>query len=335
MRTLLRVLGGLILATLILLVAVFFWFQSYIVHTLDGVRLDIPFLRGILDDIPYIIEDEPELPDLPFLVLPVIPETPEPDEPPTDLPPFRSVFLAASDLEGMPDVNLTLEGFRADAVLLAVNDETGRLWWTSDTETAVGYQLYGTGEIGEMLEDVGSQFSRSALLVGFHNELLATRNPAAALDGFPGWVNPQETAMRDYVMDLGLELARLGFDEIVLTDFAFPLGYPTAEDAVILDFLQDFAAALATLDVSLSVLTHEHDWYDPDGGVYFRPALYRLADVVVRFYCILEPRTLTDGERYDALMAAVQSVLGGGTGRFVPVGTGSGPDEGNWTVRVS
>ena len=39
------------MAVILLFVMAFFWFQRYIVYTPDGIRLDIPFWRDILDEI--------------------------------------------------------------------------------------------------------------------------------------------------------------------------------------------------------------------------------------------------------------------------------------------
>lgn len=337
MRTLLRVGGVAVLATALLLVVVFFWFQSYIVHTPDGIRLDIPFLRGILDDIPDYAQDEPFPFEPPISIEPIAPIEPGETPPEIDLPPFRSVVVSGADLETMPDPNLTLEGFRADAILVALNDETGQLWWASGVDLATSYALNGEGDLAPLLDSLDPEFGRSALLFGFHNELMAQRNPPVSLDGVAGWLDPRDVTMRDYLMDLMLELARLGFDEIVLADFTFPPDYPSPADGVILDFLRDLVSALGTRDVTLSVLTREADWYDfeDEATPFFRPGLFQLADIVHRFYCVLELETIADPDRHAALMAAVQSVLGSGTHRFVPIGQGGGPEEGNWAVALS
>jgi hypothetical protein len=56
-RLILKILFGLVLSAVLLAVVVFFWFQSYIVYTPDGVRLDIPFLnRG---EVTQITEEAP------------------------------------------------------------------------------------------------------------------------------------------------------------------------------------------------------------------------------------------------------------------------------------
>lgn len=46
-------------AIMLLFAIVFVWFQRYIVYTPDGIRLDVPFLRGILDEIPPEARREP------------------------------------------------------------------------------------------------------------------------------------------------------------------------------------------------------------------------------------------------------------------------------------
>ncbi len=47
LRLILKIIFGLALIAVILATVIFFWFQTYIVYTPDGVRLDIPFLdRG-------------------------------------------------------------------------------------------------------------------------------------------------------------------------------------------------------------------------------------------------------------------------------------------------
>jgi len=334
LRTLLRVLGVSLLVTLVLVVALFFRLQRYIVHTPDGIRLDIPILRGILDEIP-------EWSDEPFPTPP--PPTPTPSADP-ELPPpppeaFRGLWVRGETLETAPDWNQTLEGFQADALLVAMNDETGRLWWESDVDMASRFALSGEGDPGPILETIDEEFGRSALLFGFHNQLMANRNPPMALEGAEGWLDPESIEMRDYLMDLALELARLGFDEIVLIDFTFPQNYEEADDPLILNFLRELSVALGTLDVALSVMTRAEDWYTPEYDPeedtpppLFRPNLALLLDIVSRFYCLLDPETLAEEDRFEALLTAAQSVLGNEMHRFVPVGTGSGPEEGNWVM---
>jgi len=334
LRTLLRVLGVSLLTIILLLVVVFFWFQRYIVYTPDGIRLDIPFLRGILYEIPEDAQDEP-FPFLPPWATPTDPDLPVLPDGPT-LPwvgPMRGVLVSGETLAAGSNWDQALENREANAILVAMNDETGRLWWASEVDTAIRFALYGEGQPGPILETIDPEFGRSALLFGFHNELMATRNPPVALDGAEGWLDPRNLEMRDYIMDLALELGRLGFDEIVLVDFTFPPNYAGANAAVIVNFLRALSQALATLDVRLSVMVGERDWYDPYGEALPLPSVDQLLEVVDRFYTVLEPETLADAERHSALMAAVETTLGIEIPRFVPVGSDEVPRDGNWVVR--
>jgi len=329
-RALLRVLIGLILVVCVLAVVIFFWFQRYIVHTPDGVRLDVPFLRGISDEISEFDDEIPfEDPR----------ETPEPtpderSEPQMPTEPFRAVWVAESVIETIPGWSLSLGGLRADAVLIALSDETGRLRWDTDVEMASRFALSGENDLAPLLFDIGEEVSRVALLYGFRNQLMAQRNPPAALAG--DWLDPRNIEIRDYIMELGLELGRLGFNEIVLTDVLFPLDFPVEADAAaLISFLREFAAVLSTIDVSLSLMTRESDWYVPeDGTTSRRPSWAVLAEIITRFYCVLDVETTTDEERFDEFMQTVHTALGGSSHQFVPTGLGSGPELGNWMVRV-
>jgi len=320
------VLGVLAITVCVLVVVVFFWFQRYIVHTPEGVRLDVPFLRGILAEIP----EWPEEPDYP----------PEDDsaevmgpgyQPPEEAEPtdFRSLWITGADLETVPDWEMALAGFHVDGILVAMSDATGQLQWHSQVPLAISYGL--RSEETPDLSAMGDEVHRAALLFGFQNRLLAERNPPLALRD--GWVDPDDPEVRRYVAELARELGQLGFDEIVLADWAYPPG-GRGDAAVIIEFLRYLARALAAMGVELSILTQEADWwYDLQGETpIYRPEFGALMDVVSRFYCLLEPETAMDPDRIDGLQAVARSVLGRGYYRFVPVGAGSGPEEGNWVV---
>ncbi len=50
LKIFLKIMLSIILIVVVFAIVVFFWFQSYIVYTPDGIRLDIPFLHS--DDVP-------------------------------------------------------------------------------------------------------------------------------------------------------------------------------------------------------------------------------------------------------------------------------------------
>ena len=328
LRALLRVLGILALLAVVLFVVVFFWFQNFIVHTSEGIRLDIPFLREILDEIPEDASPDPIPPPV---------ETPSPaigdpnDEPdtPIQVDDFRMVYFQGTDLSNVL-WEFALEGF--DGALIAMNDDSGMLWWDTDVPYAQSFELSGTGDPAPYLEQMGEDTRRSAILYGFQNRLMATRNPPIALtDDF---LDPANVTVQSYVIDLALDLVRLGFNEIVLTGFSYPPDYQSGEtDQILLDFFAELANVLRVAGASLSIMTQEADWLDAYGDpVNFHPSLTALAPIVDRFYCILRPETTLDSPQFVALHTAVEAVLGQESHRFVPGAPGLRLDEGNWIV---
>ena len=333
-RALLRTLGFSVLALAVLLVVVFFQFQRYIVYTPDGIRLDIPFLRGILDDIP---EDASPYPILPPAEAETPADTVEAYVPDVSVTaePLYTVWLSGAQLADVPDWEAALYGFGANAVLVSMNDASGALWWDSAVTLATSYALTGEGDPRPVLEAMGADTQRAALLYGFQNRLMAQRNPPVALT--EDRLDPESAEVQAYLTDLALELVQLGFDEIVLMDFAYPPGPGASAEAIPLDFLSELANALSAAGAELSLMTREADWLDPEESENdaspLRPDFRRLSAIVSRFYCLLEPETLTDEARLAALDASVQAILGHAElYRFVPGGPGFRPQAGSWMM---
>jgi len=323
-------LGILALAAALLFVVVFFWFQSFIVYTPDGIRLDIPFLRGVLDEIP---EDAS-----PYPILPPVEETPPPlvtppdeSDTPIEIDDFRTVLVRGADLSNVT-WELAIHGLRVGSVLVSMNDSSGMLWWDADVPYAHSFELSGTGDPQPYFEQMGEDIQHSALLYAFRNQLLAQRNPGLVLtDDFLDPANPDVQA---YVTDLALDLVRLGFDEIVLTGFVYPPDYRNAEtEETLLSFLTDLSRVLRAAGSSLSIMTQEANWIDAYGDpVALRPGFETLAPIVYRFYCLLAPETTPNSEQFEALLSIVETVLREDAHRFVPGVSGARPDEGNWIV---
>jgi len=336
----LKVLGISVLVLTVLAVGVFFHAQRFIVYTSEGIRLDIPFLRDMLDEIP---EDAS-----PYPIPPPIP-TPDPIwqgmEPgqEEEAEPFRTVWLTGPVFEAVPDWEAILWVAEADAVLIEVNDGTGRLWWDSEVELAIGYDLTGAVSPRLLLPAAGEDTWRAALLVTFSNQLMALRNPPAALGDHDDpwfWLDPENPDIRAYIRDLALELADLGFNEIVLADFTYPPDAPVEldqqeQDAVILGFLTELAQALGRVDVALSLMTTERNWIpaDEESIIPPQPSLQALSEIVFRFYCALEPETVESAARQNRLLAVARDVLGDDyLRRFVPGGSGEMPETGSWMM---
>lgn len=330
MRTLLRFLGILTLTAALLFVVVFFWFQSFIVYTADGIRLDIPFLRGMLDEIP---EDASPYPILPAESPPPLSDPEVEPALPIEIDDFRTVFVRGADLSDIA-WELAIHGLEVDGVLISMSEPSGMLWWDADVPFAHSFELAGAGDPTPYLEQMGSDITRSALLYTFHNPLLTTRHPGLALTD--DVLDPAHPDVQTYLTDLALDLIRLGFDEIVLTGFALPQNDQDEEeepDQHLLSFLSELSRTLRLAGGTLSIMTQEADWVDAYGyPAAFHPRLETLLPIIDRVYCILSPDTIPASEQFTALLTAAESVLDHAMHRFVPGAPGTRPDEGNWIV---
>lgn len=322
-RTFLRLLGVFIAAAAILLIASFFWLQNFIVHTTDGIRVDAPFLRGIMGEIPAAS----------ILPYPLPPEaspspTPSPVVTPEPLPPGvyeRVLHVPAGNLDAILDWGQTLNSFDANAVMIPLNTPDGYLWWETEIVFAHSYLLAGNGRIDLILDQIDPDVRQSALLYTFHNSLMAERNsPAARGDN---WLDPTHVDIQAYLTDQALELVALGFDEIILQDFYLPTEYQLANDnADILLFLETLAFALSEVNASLSLMVREADWII-DGGLDFT----ELAEFITRFYTQLDTETVQNEARFVTLYTRVSQVLAADTDRFIPFAIGTVQD-GNWVL---
>ncbi len=135
------------------------------------------------------------------------------------------------------------------------------------------------------------------------------------------WLDPAKPAAREYVCALAREIAELGFDELLLTDFSYPtegkinkINYntdvPLANNLDLL--LSDLNAALEPYDILLSVEVPESvaaGAPDTVAGL----DLNRLAGRVDRIYAA------TTADRVTALADVVSKAAGNdGTAEFVP-----------------
>lgn len=135
------------------------------------------------------------------------------------------------------------------------------------------------------------------------------------------WLDPAKPGAREYVCALAKEIAELGFDELLLTDFSYPtvgkinkINYNTEaalEDNLDL-LLTDLDAALEPYDILLSVEVPEKviaEGPDTVAGL----DLNRLVNKVDRIYAV------TTAEKVESLSGAVAQAAGtDGKTVFVP-----------------
>lgn len=265
---------ALILAILAALaVAALLWGQKYFAYTDGGLRLTFPFLQ-----------QEERTPADPGTVDVVIEEEPEPKEDashPVEPPHSEEATAAAAvPLSALLDGSAAdlAEQAGANSVVVEMKDIRGRLGWQSEQPLAaaklpdaeapeVNAQLSAWNQAG--LDTI-------ARLSCFRDEALGS-NMAHTIRTGSGyrwkdssglhWASPSDQEAQDYLVGLMVELARLGFDEIVLEHWGFPaqsdgpLGniqagdrYPAGElEPVVTGFLARAASALEPYDVRLSL----------------------------------------------------------------------------------
>lgn len=142
------------------------------------------------------------------------------------------------------------------------------------------------------------------------------------------WLDPAKPGAREYVCALAKEIAELGFDELLLTDFSYPtvgkinkINYntdvPLANNLDLL--LSDLNAALESYDVLLSVEVPEAviaEGPDTVAGL----DLNRLVSRVDRIYAVTTP------EKVETLTNLVAQAAGAdGRAEFVPELTADNP----------
>lgn len=268
-RDVLKVVAVLLLILLVLSLGAFFFLQKYMVYSDDGTaRLELPFMK---DEAPT---DEQTLPPV---------ETPGMDMDVEILPPaepvrIMPVSLSRAALYDGTASELVTEG-GGTAALFDMKADTGELGWVSDQPLAIAAKVTGDDpavNIAMTAAAENDEVYRIARVSCFKDDLLSNADTNLAILTNSGyrwtdpakvrWVSPASETVRDYLTGLCVELAGLGFDEILL-DHA---GYPTqgnlhyikkgeaydaaAFETVISGFYAQVAEALEGTDVKLSVV---------------------------------------------------------------------------------
>ena len=158
-----------------------------------------------------------------------------------------------------------------DAVSVTMKDAAGHVYF--DAAGAVSGAVRTEAGTAAALEALNAADTHTiAILSCFHDPLAANadvegmglKNTGGYIfyDGSNSqWLDPAKPAARQYLCALAEELAKLGFDEILLTDVSYPtegkldkIAYGTTPQAENLAaFLDEMAAALEPYDVTLSV----------------------------------------------------------------------------------
>ncbi|MEM5779571.1 MAG: putative glycoside hydrolase [Lawsonibacter sp.] len=221
---------AIVLGVLVVLVlAGLFFGQNYIVFTDSGLRLELPFLQQG--------EEGPADPGSVNVVVQPGSTQEEPEEP--DQPAEKARAMAALELPMDAVLDGTapqkLEQAGADALILDMKNEEGKLSWISQQETALRSEVNAqTDGINEALRtwNQGEVYTVARVCCFRDNTVPYQRNDLALRATYGNWrdelrlrwMNPDSADARAYLVGLCGELAQLGFDEILLDSCGFPTG---------------------------------------------------------------------------------------------------------------
>lgn len=269
-----------VLAIALLLVVAFLIYVSirYMEYTDDGPKLNLPWLQDdaqptqqprVSDFI--IIDGEPELSES---------ATPEPIE-----QPLRALEVSPADVTGAAAQAMAAQA-GAGALVIPVQDKEGNLAWQTALELAQE-DMNGDAAFNAALSGLvqSGQLHLTARLSGFRDlwtsvyaRDLAILYPSGKLwydSGGISWISLSSEAARDYVTGLCLELAEMGFDEILLEHAGYPdsgrVGgiaagdrYPASgREALVSAYLEQLSQKLEEAGAVLSVRVPDKQ---PDAG---------------------------------------------------------------------
>lgn len=250
------------------------YLQQFLIISDDGVRLELPFAR----------QEEAEsapTPSVPEADAPVI-VTPEPTPTPTPTPEPEALSPVSLPAEALYDGSALsrVKTAGGDCALFDMKTDTGYLNYVSALDKAVNgglnpeepdrnsliqtmnetEGLYTMARVS-CFKDHGLVLSDSSTAI-FTNSGYRWTDP----DGIR-WTSPTNPDVRDYVTAVCVELAQLGFDEILLDNAGYPSegnlhyikkgdAYDASQFSTVIDgFYAQVAHALAEYDVTLSVVT--------------------------------------------------------------------------------
>ncbi len=271
-RTFLKMLIALLALALVVMGAAYFYLRQFAVMTDDGIRYEIPFLQP----------KESPSPSLPPVIITSPSPTPTPTPTPEPVaPPLRAVALPRAALyDGTAEVLVEEAG--GNAALFDMKGDDGTLGYLSNLDLAKTVRASDSNPaINAAIKALtGGALYTVARVSCFKDNTTPYQDTSLAVKTNSGynwkdaggdrWASPASAAMRQYLTDLCVELARLGFDEILLDNAGYPTqgrldyikvgeAYDKSRFASSMDeFYQQVREALAAYpEVKLSIRTTE------------------------------------------------------------------------------
>lgn len=286
--------GGLRLLMIVLLVLIllaacaYLFLQRYVTFTDSGeVRLDLPFFQKEEGTSADKGENEPDSGEM-NLVIGETGEDGQEDADQTAAPygEHRLISLSALPADGAAlEAELSAQG--ANGYVFTVKDNTGKVFY--DSTVALRDAVDENGADPALIRTLCQQegIISVARLNCFHDSYYGfSHMESAGICQSSGyiwydnlsyyWLDPAKEQARDYIIDLALECARLGFDELLLEEVTYPssgklekIDYSGNEldkvQALTL-FLTELREALEPYDIRIALLVEEDALLDWEEG---------------------------------------------------------------------
>lgn len=277
-----------VLAVILVAACGFLVVQRYISYSYDGgMYLELPLLGRIDLPVPPRAEtpDAPpqdEEPQEPVVNLVIdepdpLPEPEEPEPPVETYGPRQLLELTALPADGA-GLTAALSAAGANGFVYRVRDDTGLVHYasTSALQKAVAADGPAAGVLSSLCAVEGTV--AVARFNALHDSYFAFANMKEAAicqrNGYVWydnrsyhWLDPAKELARSYVISLAMECAQLGFDEILLEDFAYPTdgklqkidysGNAIGKSEALVQLLEQLRSALEPYGTRLSLLVTE------------------------------------------------------------------------------
>ena len=156
--------------------------------------------------------------------------------------PIRAVYIEAEDISEERLQEAAANLVEGNALLLEMKPRNGQLVWNSQASLAKNYGLGTDSEFSNSLPNLipalkiretdDKEIWLAAQISCFIDDMLASRSTQYALrteygqnytDESGTWLDPYNSDVRNYIIELAKELYDMGFDEVILSDVMHPV----------------------------------------------------------------------------------------------------------------
>lgn len=233
---------AIILGISALLLAAFYGTQKYAVITKDGVNVELP---GMAEEENTVIDsqgNEVKVFDTVETEIVFDPADYSGVEAVAgeNLPGIKAMFVPAEEMTEKKILEYADRLSEGNALLLEMKPRTGRLMWSSSADAAVSFGLSDSSQVAmdmprivqELKANEEKDIYLAAQISCCVDDSFASRSTTVALRTAYGanytseegtWLDPYNSEVRNYVVQLANELFAMGFDEVVLADVMHPV----------------------------------------------------------------------------------------------------------------